>query len=635
MKKGLIKILEKAEKLHFSDKRLKYLKNEDFPLWYTENVFRIMNRFTDEEIGDYSFFDCLLKFGKEINEKSGNGFADIGHHIMWYKYKIPDGKLDAIKKVINGTDFKKYDMFCLICAGISYDETLKTIEVADSLNEKYRSTYKYLMEYYSYDYKTRKLNNYNFNLKSEYIKHIAVQNNLEVSYATVSFYLKRNLPLSQFIEDKYDAGNYINNMYKKNVPALYKIFGDFKNSISKSYYENEDEIEKIMELVKTFPEEHVINYDSTAVKVGITKSAEAITINLQKFSGINIYKKDNGEIHFEINWEKKSSNMELLFFYDGGFYKKYNGKFLPLSFKDLVKMKVTYFMAFKELIFPVIKELMLKYGNLILDFEKYLDKQIFFPITLNECKDVKNLNELFQNKYKEGYRINWNKTDLNLGYLIIKSLTWINPNKINKLVGEKDTNFLNKITGYRLNNIIQSFLTEYILKNINKDTYWKTEDGIAFSDDVRRIISDYIQMSREIKRKIHIGFSSAKKIKAEHDKIVKEYNLKSMVLVKVPSKSKFKELRNILPKEFEWIRTKTRLKEEADIMHHCVYGYAKKINKDNCAIYSFIYNNTGKRYTIEFMKNIKNERYRIEQIQGMCDRGCPREVRKYVQNFIA
>lgn len=68
-------------------------------------------------------------------------------------------------------------------------------------------------------------------------------------------------------------------------------------------------------------------------------------------------------------------------------------------------------------------------------------------------------------------------------------------------------------------------------------------------------------------------------------------------------------------------------------MHHCVASYANKVNKDLCAIYSFVYPGTEKRYTVEFVQR-KDGTYYMNQIQSMCDRGAPDEVKQYVVNFM-
>lgn len=66
-------------------------------------------------------------------------------------------------------------------------------------------------------------------------------------------------------------------------------------------------------------------------------------------------------------------------------------------------------------------------------------------------------------------------------------------------------------------------------------------------------------------------------------------------------------------------------------MHNCVAEYANKINKDSCAIYSFVHNN--KRYTVEFVA-YKN-RYSIKQLYGVCNSEPEAGVEDYVKGFLA
>lgn len=58
--------------------------------------------------------------------------------------------------------------------------------------------------------------------------------------------------------------------------------------------------------------------------------------------------------------------------------------------------------------------------------------------------------------------------------------------------------------------------------------------------------------------------------------------------------------------------------------------YASAINKDYCAIYSFVYDD--KRYTIEFSKRKNN--YYIEQLYGICNEKASNEVWNYVRSFL-
>lgn len=100
----------------------------------------------------------------------------------------------------------------------------------------------------------------------------------------------------------------------------------------------------------------------------------------------------------------------------------------------------------------------------------------------------------------------------------------------------------------------------------------------------------------------------------EDNNLCLEYRSKHTPKIEIPKKSKFLELKKILPKEpFEWITTRRRIILEGEEMHHCVASYAERINRDTCAVYSFIYPENQKRYTIEFHANaggIISYRYR-------------------------
>lgn len=111
--------------------------------------------------------------------------------------------------------------------------------------------------------------------------------------------------------------------------------------------------------------------------------------------------------------------------------------------------------------------------------------------------------------------------------------------------------------------------------------------------------------------------------------------------VNVPKKSKFLPLRDILPPEFEWIRSRKRLILEAELQHHCVWSYADMISSDTCAIYSYVdtraeYADDGvlRRYTVEFRCK-KDGTYYVNQVQGKYDQVNAAGMKEYVQSFLS
>ena len=90
--------------------------------------------------------------------------------------------------------------------------------------------------------------------------------------------------------------------------------------------------------------------------------------------------------------------------------------------------------------------------------------------------------------------------------------------------------------------------------------------------------------------------------------------------------SKFNELRNILPGDYEWITTSKRLYYESKLQHHCVYtNYRNRIQNDQCTIYSYINPTNNERHTIEFIYD-KERGYRAIQIQKKYNSGYDEEV---------
>lgn len=266
--------------------------------------------------------------------------------------------------------------------------------------------------------------------------------------------------------------------------------------------------------------------------------------------------------------------------------------------------------------------------DILRTFEK--DNFMLLPIRLIDCRDSYNYNHLLQKRWVAADKINWNRTDVNLAYLVIKSLPYLGRESDKKrLLQTKDTSLLDVVDSSfwkrRWNNIcISTFLGCFIAGGISD----VPEDGDL--DNVRITANDYIKMAHEMHQKVKLGFRSWKKLKDAHDKISEKYE-NPLHRVHVPKNSKFNHLRELLPESYEWIRTGSRLRMEGIEMGHCVNSYWQYINQDTCAIYSFTAGE--KRYTAEFRVG-SNGKYTVRQIQSKYDRGCPASVRKQVIFFL-
>ena len=277
--------------------------------------------------------------------------------------------------------------------------------------------------------------------------------------------------------------------------------------------------------------------------------------------------------------------------------------------------------------------------------------------------------------------VNWNKKNINLSYMIIKaypkvedgvSKRFLLQQKKNSLVqmfdprSKIDVKLLNFLTNVIKENVVQSEMrvnNRQLEKSMNKlkkeiadevgteileDEYdtWvsdRVDDHLSMTD-INRDIYDYVRMCLVSKKKVRLDVKSTQQLINLHDAAAhgdgSNHYRRHAGAVTVPKNTKFKQLRNILPEEFEWIKSRKRLILETELQHHCVWSYAGKISDDNCAIYSFVDTNAehtcdgkAKRYTIEFGVN-QNNIYHIVQVQGKYDRVHTDEMRQYIQSIL-
>lgn len=262
------------------------------------------------------------------------------------------------------------------------------------------------------------------------------------------------------------------------------------------------------------------------------------------------------------------------------------------------------------------------------------DYDLLPAFTCNEITAGHTLNEVMNAHYKNAGFVDWSRCDLRLGYLIMQALPLVNEKSRNFLLANKYMSFEEFMKTYCVHAkriyvdpeikradsrryVVKRFLSEIIQKRIGAD-----EDAIIY---------DYVNMSEMLHRKISVMFTSERKVNDAHDDLVKELTAKNTPRVKVPKNSKFNRLAKLLPDDMEWIKSKKRLVQEGSEMHNCVACYADDINKDSCAIYSFMYNN--KRHTIEFV-TYKN-RYSIKQLYGVCNSEPEAGVEDYIKGFLA
>lgn len=637
MRKTQEKLIARAIKNNWTPEKIEFLKNSTEPIRFLENIFYFIQMHSEEELGDYSIVFDLREYGDNV---------------LWQCRNIP---MDVITRIISSdicNEDKKEILYWVSC-----ECPLHLIKRMYCIWVKYNRPYICFYEIF-YDmceaYKSEKI--HDDELFFQYLNYLLshMLDCKKIAYNLAKAYKYRFAFEDMTVVADCDLNKYSELIFKNRFGYLQDIYEfDDKSSCKKTIYLDQGKVNAAIDACEMFPQITPMRVDTSSLTLNISFDFNKLVISISKYGILNFSRcfvkgKDKEEWKIGIYKEKYQNSKKYLIYADGGFYtiiKRNNlEKCIPMSIKDLYFI---YDMYGKEC-FNLFKTILLHHcsGYVMKDIIQYIENRVAYeypfasglpPISVNECCNTYNLDTLMKQKYPRFTDINWNKTDLCVGYMIFKTMSWVDEKSKGILLNQK--NFKPDLEYYMDNMSInidtkQYFLINIIMKKLTPDTYWYDEEHNKVDENnVKNVVKDYVSMCRQCKRKISLSFKSAKKLKEAHDDLVVIVANKHTPVIKIPKDTKFKTLRKILPEEFECITSRRRIILEGKNMHHCVASYAGHVNKDKCAIYSWVNPDTKKRYTIEFGCSKKGQYY-IAQIQGMCDRGCPEEVREYVSNFI-
>lgn len=666
MKKGQLDLVNKAVKSGFSEKEIEYLKT-DSPLWVLQERYFLLRQLKRRYgIDEYEkicpaaqFMDILMGAANEYAENHSisvkNAFSSMRIACFY-----PIFEAESLCKILENRSYSidsRVEMADLIShTGISYKKAEELYE--KSVQTKNPDVYRQVIKQIIYDDKNQKMLQ-NLEIKESYAEYIASLSAVETDQILYSrsswlkYALKHNIPLEVSINANFSYDEYIYMQMKRFswIEELYSFPPYSFHSTEKLIYLDEKVKNVLENSIKIINDDKVkLRGTCKTIEIAAKISLSALSVSFKMYNEISAF-----TFYDENNIKKFSSapyvpsmtqNVTFVFFYDGGLYVKYGkiNHLVPMTIKNIAYYASVFGTPFLDFVRYAGKSMSNNTACAFTDILRYIEHEnptyvMIPPVSVNDCVKCYSVDNLMKNMYKNADILNWNKTDIRIGYLIMKSLSWVDKSDIGKLIAVKDADYLTKneiehiSVGGSIRNCICKFLSLIIISNISKDTYWNDFDGQPVSKGTVVVtINDYIRMCRLNKTKISLRFKSAKKLKEAHDDLAVRYEGKHTPLIKVPPKSKFNDLRNFLPKDFEWIQTRKRIIQEGIDMRHCVASYASLVNADECAIYSFVYKKTGKRYTVEFKKD-KNIFF-VNQIQSMCDRGCPDDVRKYVNSFL-
>ena len=266
------------------------------------------------------------------------------------------------------------------------------------------------------------------------------------------------------------------------------------------------------------------------------------------------------------------------------------------------------------------------------DFTKVFEDSVsagypLFPVMINDIFIYHNWAEYFRTKYKTAKKpeVNYNKLPPHASYAIITVSPHVVPSDIPVFV-----DYVRKHPQAAMCSGNKKVRTKiYLMKFYT--------DRIVFGDDNGlSVLPDWIDMAIQMKEKLSLRKTSAKKVMEAHDRLSEkqwEKEHKDFADYSIlPEKSRFDGLRKLLPESFERIETKKRLEQESMMQHHCVWSYEDRIKRDICSIYSYVSPATGMRHTIEFVKH--KDRYVVNQIQKYRNRGYDKEVADTLTTYL-
>ena len=218
--------------------------------------------------------------------------------------------------------------------------------------------------------------------------------------------------------------------------------------------------------------------------------------------------------------------------------------------------------------------------------------------------------------------INFNKADMNVGYVIEKISSFISEQdfpvlmKLTPEIVSKCISLKNLFDGLSSTESIEQFLTNY----------YRYERGFSKAA-IRGLIVDYIHMSIESNTPIRLS-SSLKKIKEAHDKLAvlnrkKEYLAAEQGERLVAAPSKFdnleKAFNDLFPNTLQRIHTLEQLLQEGEFQHNCVFSRRDLIREDRVAIFHWDFENAS--HTIQFATDRRGEYY-ISEIKAKYNQEC-------------
>lgn len=360
-----------------------------------------------------------------------------------------------------------------------------------------------------------------------------------------------------------------------------------------------------------------------------THKDTSIFISIRKFSHIKVYGDAEKGKKRSCRPCRANAKDNVMICSNGRVYcKNRNGKYAPITVRKMVQLFEHFEDIFERIAsMPPVKNSYV-FKDAIEDCKKATSYGLSFPpILWNDCIGKMNPNHLMHSLYKESGDVNFNNLGIAAGYAYTKTRPFVDDLSQGILYNA----FTNgDITGYRIracdnsrkrSAVATGVVSDYLLRRLVSDP----------SEHEEIEIRDYVNNTLRAKRKLSLRWRSISKVIQANVDAVITLQSSQIKKISIPKDSVFRTLDEHLPQSFTRITTREQIIEEGARMKHCVASYAQFVNEDYCAIHHLVYD--GNDYTVEF--RVKDNAYKVVQIQSKCNRGAPEEVWDYVSSLVA
>lgn len=575
MRKGQIKILDRAKRWGYSDACIKILNDENYTI---KELERIINLFYRYKAKDYEWLKALLSIDTAKYQ---------GDERLIYSYI--NAELDAEREVSAETIYcintleklfsflSKDNIVCtkysdaLVLIKFGYSElTPLLMEIAEIYYNSIFSDDNFIEHYrihyglsYFLDEITQTIAN--FDNPADFLMQIVQNEIVDIS------------PYEEF------KAEYIKELAPFNLLNADGIPNDIKQLDFKGY-------------------ETQIKFNG--YKRYVNQNDKAMYITCNPFC--TIYVSKSGELFTRGNTKNRDYKVQKLIYsykdkaFIAGYAVRDGFRYRPAQLRDLFfAISIGSTEEDKKNADSVISYLCDYYGTYIFKdlYNDYIASNgLLMPLLITEAANYRTREDLIYNHYHMPIKCKWNVRNINLAYIVLKLYKRMTPEALSRVLQYRKDIFKIKKVGRK------RYQFAYILYSAMYD--------VELTDNHHGTIEDALWEEYQLKS---LQFSPINQTINAHNH--RERIVDDGVKVKIKKNTKFRKLIDNMPGEYELIHTKKRLVEEAARQKNCVATYAQDISNDTSMIYSTVYEKN--RHTIQI--GLNKGKYKVVQCYKACN----------------